>query len=101
MLVADSTTTVPNLFCWNADTDPSFPTRNAGGVDDSTKGVSGVFLMGPLSAAATSDFCSDSRTGILRGRLRFARENIGSRQARILLALSDPNVSSQNGERRG
>lgn len=53
MLVTDTAASVPNLFGWNADTDPSFPTRNAGGVE----GVSGVLLMGPLSAAARWDFC--------------------------------------------
>jgi hypothetical protein len=63
MLIEDIVASVPYFFGWNADTDPSTATSQRNGVDNSLKGVSGVFLMFPLWVACGSDFVSD-REGI-------------------------------------
>jgi hypothetical protein len=89
MYIENIVASVPYFLGWNADTDVSTATRNDGSADDSIKGVSGVFLMWPLFAAATCDFCSDSQRSYLRGRLAFIAENMGICQARILLNVSD------------
>lgn len=91
-LIEDIVASVPYFFGWNADTDPRSATRNERSFNDSIKGVSGVFLMWPLFAAASSDFCSDSQRAFLRGRLTFIAENMGICQAHILLNVSNPSI---------
>jgi hypothetical protein len=58
-LIEDIVASVPYFFGWNAETDPATATRNDSDID--IKGVSRIFLMWPLFAAASSDFCSDSQ----------------------------------------
>lgn len=90
VLIEDIVASVPYFFGWNAETDPATATSNdRRGIDDSIKGVSGVFLMWPLFAACSSDFASESQRAFLRGRLTFIAENMGICQARILLSVSN------------
>ena len=49
------------------------------------KGVAASFLMWPLFAASTSDFCTESQRVFLRGRLAYIRDEMGISQAEILM----------------
>lgn len=53
----------------------------------SGKGVTGVWAIWPVFAAAASDFATNSQRLWLRGRLKYIAEDLGIRQAEMLLEL--------------
>jgi hypothetical protein len=89
VLIEDIVASVPYFFGWDSDTNPTTAFSLGNNIDDSMKGVSGVFLMWPLFVACSSDFTSDSQRSYFRGRLDFIAGQMGIGQARILLSVSD------------
>ena len=99
-LIEDIVASVPYFFGWKADTDTATVTRSNNSISADVKGVCGLFLMWPLFVAVSSDFCSDSQRTFLRGRLKFIAENMGIRQAMIVLNVSFTTPLIKYGESR-
>lgn len=92
LLIDDIISSVPFFFGWNIkDNDfpmvenSYFPCGNNSRI--SGKGVTGVWAIWPVFAAAASDFASDSQRLWLRGRLKYIAEDLGIRQAEMLLRV--------------
>ncbi|KAF7875328.1 hypothetical protein EAF04_002500 [Stromatinia cepivora] len=92
LLIDDIVSSIPFFFGWNIPhTDipvvenSYFPCGNNSRI--SGKGVTGVWAMWPVFAAAASDFATNSQRLWLRGRLKYIAEDLGIRQAEKLLQL--------------
>ena len=96
-LVEDIVASVPYFFGWNSENDGAMKARAnfaCGSNDDSgVKPLTGVFVMWPLFAAATSDFATPSQRIFLRGRLKHVAEIMGINQALILFEVLRPQFS--------
>ncbi|KAF7916393.1 uncharacterized protein EAE98_010693 [Botrytis deweyae] len=92
VLIEDIVSSIPFFFGWKAP-DAEFPLSDNSyfpcGNDSkiSGKGVTGVWAIWPVFAAAASDFATSSQRLWLRGRLKYIAEHLGIRQAEVLLQL--------------
>ncbi|KAB8290044.1 hypothetical protein EYC80_010370 [Monilinia laxa] len=91
LLIDDIISSVPFFFGWNTkDNLPVvensyFPCGNNSKIGG--KGVTGVWAIWPIFAAAASDFATNSQRLWLRGRLKYIAEDLGIRQAEALLQV--------------
>ncbi|RAL59689.1 hypothetical protein DID88_000322 [Monilinia fructigena] len=91
LLIDDIISSVPFFFGWNTEDDlpvvenSYFPCGNESKIGG--KGVTGIWAMWPVFAAAASDFATNSQRLWLRGRLKYIAEDLGIRQAEALLQV--------------
>lgn len=92
VLIEDIVSSIPFFFGWKSpDTElplsenSYFPCGNDSKI--SGKGVTGVWAIWPVFAAAASDFATSSQRLWLRGRLKYIAEHLGIRQAEMLLQV--------------
>ncbi|KAJ8064190.1 hypothetical protein OCU04_006540 [Sclerotinia nivalis] len=92
ILIDDIVSSIPFFFGWNTRhtnipvvENSYFPCGNDSRIRG--KGVTGVWAIWPVFAAAASDFATNSQRLWLRGRLKYIAEDLGIRQAEMLLQL--------------
>lgn len=88
MLIEDVIASVPYFFGWRSKNDTGAVNNLLGyvcGDDDGgpAKGLSGLFLLWPLVACASSDFATESQRLYLKGRLQYIANYSGVFQAAL------------------